>query len=286
MADIYLDEDLTTGAQDGTSWADAYRTWAAMVTGEATTLTEDTNIYIRSTGTVSVQRDLLATDGWNVSTYILSLIGDTANIPTLYFSNAFGIILETDLDNIEIENIIFDGADACLQISGSANNITNCVFMNANNRGVYKAGDTGSGAVATLRNCIAVNCVSGFYVQDFRYMTCINCYAGNNTNDYVPQSGNAVLTLTTSASSDTSGSAGLQSIPYSTSTFTNVTAGTEDFHLVSGSSLIDAGTVTSYTTDQEGTIWSTPREIGVFNYVSSGSSIPVFMRHYRNMRAN
>ena len=68
-----------------------------------------------------------------------------------------------------------------------------------------------------------------------------NCYFGGSVSgDYY-----GTITKTTCASSDATGSAGLQSIPVSTATFVNVSAGTEDYHLAAGSALIGVGTDTS-----------------------------------------
>lgn len=81
-------------------------------------------------------------------------------------------------------------------------------------------------------------------------------------------------TKTTCASADTSGSTGLQNIPYDTTTFTNVTSGSEDLHLVAGSDLIDAGTNTSgdaspmdFTTDIDGETRSGTWDIGASEFV-------------------
>lgn len=72
--------------------------------------------------------------------------------------------------------------------------------------------------------------------------TAKNCYCGGNgTSDY-----SGTITMTTCASSDSTGTAGYQSIAHSTANFQNVTDGSEDYHLAtSGSALEDAGTDTS-----------------------------------------
>ena len=93
-----------------------------------------------------------------------------------------------------------------------------------------------------------------------------NTYAYGTTAAY-----NYHIILTSSASNDTTGSSGLQNIPYSTSTFVNVTPGSEDFHLAGTSSpLYHAGTDTSgedaplnFTTDIDGDIYATNRSVGV-----------------------
>jgi hypothetical protein len=60
---------------------------------------------------------------------------------------------------------------------------------------------------------------------------------------------NGTMTKTTCASSDATGSPGLQNIDHDTATFINVTAGSQDYRLASGSPLMDVGTDTSADTD-------------------------------------
>lgn len=113
-----------------------------------------------------------------------------------------------------------------------------------------------------------------------------NCYVcGGSYGAYY-----GTITKTTCASDDTTGDTGLQNIACDTSTgaghagFTNVTAGSEDFHLKSGSALIDVGTDTSgdsaplnFTTDIDGETRSGTWDIGCDEYVAAGGlSIPVF----------
>lgn len=95
-----------------------------------------------------------------------------------------------------------------------------------------------------------------------------NCYAASDsTSAYLQSTG--TLTRTTCASDDATGSAGLQSITYSTANFTNVTAGTENFQLVTGSSLIRSGTDLSadaalpFSTDMYGDTRTAPWDVGV-----------------------
>jgi hypothetical protein len=80
--------------------------------------------------------------------------------------------------------------------------------------------------------------------------------------------------MTTCASSDATGSAGLQNIAANTTNFTNVTAGSEDFHLPAGSALIDVGTDTSgdaaplnFTDDIDGVTRTGTWDIGADEYV-------------------
>lgn len=123
------------------------------------------------------------------------------------------------------------------------------------------------------RKCTSVNNrVSGFARQTSGTPTAINCYAGGNaTSDYTNS-----ITLTNAASADNTGTAGLRTIAVSTSTgakFVNITAGSEDFHIQSGSSLIDAGTADSnVTVDIDGVSISGTHDIGADEYVAAGGN--------------
>ncbi len=100
-----------------------------------------------------------------------------------------------------------------------------------------------------------------------------NCYVKVVTASYAYS---ATITLITCASSDTTGSAGLQNIAWDTSNFTNVSAGSEDFHLPVGSALIDVGTDTTgdgaplnFTDDIDGVARAGTWDIGADEHISS-----------------
>jgi hypothetical protein len=88
--------------------------------------------------------------------------------------------------------------------------------------------------------------------------------------------------MTTCASSDTTGSTGLQNIAYDTTNFTNVTAGSEDLHIPTGSALKDVGTDTSgdaapmnFTTDIDGETRSGTWDVGADELVTGGATINI-----------
>lgn len=131
---------------------------------------------------------------------------------------------------------------------------------------------------ANLYNNTIINSVKGID-RDAGTVTAKNNYAGGNTTaDY-----EGIITHTTDASSDTTGSAGLQSIAVSTSTgakFTNVTAGSEDLHINTGSSLIDVGTNDPgsglFSDDLDGVTRSGTWDIGADEFVAaSGTFTPI-----------
>ena len=110
-------------------------------------------------------------------------------------------------------------------------------------------------------------------------VTAKNIYAGGSvSSDFY-----GTMTKAACASSDLTGNTtpdDLTEIPVSTSTFVNVTPGSEDFNLVSGSPLIGKGTDTSgegaplnFTTDIVGTARGSVWDVGAFEFVVTGSLI-------------
>jgi hypothetical protein len=120
-----------------------------------------------------------------------------------------------------------------------------------------------------IDNCTIVNC-TGYGVIDAGNTTTLrNVYSGGHATDAY----SGTMSRTTCAHSSASTFSGsTASVPHSTATFTNVTGGSEDYHLVSGSALIDVGTDLSgtFTTDIDGATRTAPWDIGADEYVSAG----------------
>jgi hypothetical protein len=129
-------------------------------------------------------------------------------------------------------------------------------------------------------NCISVaNTRAGFASVSGFAATLKNCYSGGNTtSDYMEgaSAGWTNWTATTCMASDADASeTGLtNSIAFDTSNFTNVTAGSEDLHLVTGSDLIDAGTDLSgtFTIDINGATRSGTWDVGPDEFVAAGGA--------------
>jgi uncharacterized repeat protein (TIGR01451 family) len=122
--------------------------------------------------------------------------------------------------------------------------VINTVVMNTTGRGIY------INFTAYVYNCVVVNSsAGGIETRATGTAYAKNCYSGGNANDYV--NGNA-LHCTNSMASDTSFADNVfdtetnctDSIALATDSgvyFTNVIAGSEDVHIGSSSSLIEAG---------------------------------------------
>jgi hypothetical protein len=137
-----------------------------------------------------------------------------------------------------------------------------------------------------IYSCTSSGGKYGCYINaNTKTMTVKNTYSGNTiTEDFYR--GNGTLAKTNCASEDASaddtGTGETQSncvagaIAYTTATFTNVTAGSQNFHLVTGSGLIDVGASTSgegaplnFTTDIDGVTRSGTWDIGADEFVSA-----------------
>jgi hypothetical protein len=205
-------------------------------------------------------------------------------------TNGDGAVRLTGTGNASSSSILFDqcllsttgtrtGYNRGVWISSGLVTLRNCVVISSADRAVSMSYGTNAPTVV-LENCV---CIGGTYgvIQGDSTVTARNCYASGATAAY-----SGTMTLTTCASSDATGSTGLQNVAYSTSTFTSVTAGSEDFSLVSGSALIDTGTDLSatFTVDIAGTTRSGTWDVGAFTYTASGGSttwIPAVMRHFQ-----
>jgi hypothetical protein len=122
--------------------------------------------------------------------------------------------------------------------TGSTQHVLNCILFNARDRGIHN--ESFSNPSIQILNTTIYNTGD----QGIRFVDTTNNGVIKNTlvidsggSDFAV--GNA--TTVTNGSSDTTGSAGLQNLT-AANLFTNITGGSEDLHLKTGATAIDAGT--------------------------------------------
>jgi hypothetical protein len=169
---------------------------------------------------------------------------------------------------------IFKGGQAGtgqIFIGNSTVNFRNCLAYGTTGAGTdnfYITFNSG-GPTVNIDNCTIVGAGRYGLYRDSGTVTLRNCYVGNaGTAEY-----NGTFTLTTcmhSSADSYTGSTG--SIAYDTNNFTNVTGGSEDLHLPSGSDLIDAGTDLSgtFTVDIDGETRSGTWDVGADELLAAG----------------
>ena len=192
----------------------------------------------------------------DISNSLLYLVSDTTQAAKL-------VNIVTNYMNLNIWN--------CIGISRTSS-VVGCAILVEN---------TTTGVTVNAYSCTFVNMNGGGYGIRKRAgtLTAKNCYCGGAvTADY-----SGTMTKAACASSDLTGNTtpdDLTEIAVDTSTFKNVTSGSEDFGLVSGSPLIGKGTDTSgesaplnFTTDIVGTARGSVWDVGAFEFVVAGSAI-------------
>lgn len=156
-------------------------------------------------------------------------------------------------DVIEFDScVVWDTGGVGWWLGDCKYKLRNCAAMNigTGSRGFFpNYSSTGTG-VGYIYNCVAFNCQGAGFDQANDPVDLINCYSGGNGgNDY----GGTWNSKLKCASEDTTGTSGYQSIAFSTSSgayFTNVTAGSEDPHISSASSLYNVGNNLSADSNQ------------------------------------
>lgn len=196
-------------------------------------------------------------------------------------SNAYGPISVdpgSGTSDIRIENSIIAGGGGTTTdndgsgiqfVTSSSLTLRNSMVFNSKRAGI-RDNNFGGGTFTVQNVTFAANGTYGIHANGATYVV-KNCYSGGNGTDAYSGS----MTLTTcmhDTATSFTGSTGSKT--YNTTQFTNVTATTEDFHLPSGSALIDAGTDLSvtFTTDIDGDTRSGTWDIGADEYVSAATA--------------
>lgn len=187
--------------------------------------------------------------------------------------------------NCLIESDLPDAEALKVNVSDAANR--NAIIANT----IVIASGTSAGAMQVGGqvygyNCAFINGGNGNAVYEFNVANnnqkFKNCYlhraTGTNVFDFGYGPTPTWTTCKHSTSQSITGSTG--STAYSTANFTNVTSGSEDLRLPSGSALIDAGTDLSadadypFSTDILGNSRSGTWEVGPFNYAAAATLAP------------
>ena len=210
---------------------------------------------------------------------------DYTRISWVQVRNTSGSAIKSSNTGTYIEQVICTGS------AGSSNHgidlastATNCVLTNIIVHGCHNGINSSAGTGAVISNCTTVaNRRAGISSSNAAALAVKNHYSGGNTTFNYAEGGSANIsswTFTTSMSSNTeSTESGLtNSIAYSTANFTNVTAASEDLHLVTGSALIDVGTDLSgsFTIDIDGVTRTGTWDVGADEYVTVGGGNPYY----------
>ena len=266
---------------------------SALAALPATATEEDT---ITGTGSTVDTNYANVNSSTRTASFPLNIIGDDQYV--LQGNNSGALILNEDYVNVTALQVIMSSAASYASgISMYANNgvcdrcyveestsssdargiiITSGVSGNVLKNSIVKNIDgTSAQGIRALTgevyNCTVIGCTTGFIGTS---NTTVNNVAVLNSssadyNSFTPSAG------ANNASSDTSapGSSPITSVPYSTATFTSVTGGSEDFHLVgTGSDLYHAGVpVTGVDYDYDGVAWdASAPSVGAYEYAAGG----------------
>lgn len=186
---------------------------------------------------------------------------------------------QSGADNSVIKNNIIadcvnDGAGSFTNCIGAATqtftgfNVYNNIIYNPETNGV--GWGFGNGGVVVINNTIYGAGNNGFNIAHSNSTVTArnNAVFGSTGSDYSAN----IDTRQTNASEDTTGDAGLQSF-VTAEQFTSTTGGSEDFHLITGADLIDAGTdltttanidIDNYDRDAGGVTW----DIGADEFIA------------------
>jgi hypothetical protein len=229
------------------------------------TTTASRHLGVYSTSYYVLSRNSSTDQSLSIASNYVSIIG-------IQINNAVNNGIAYSADGVTLDKLIIKATSYCISMSNHTGSIRNSCLIG-------ERGISSSDAAAAF---YAYNCSASASGYGFVRIVCKNCYAGSTGIGYLTlQAGSA-----TNASADTSGTAGLQSIAYSISAgayFTNVTSGSEDFHIGTSSALKNAGTDLSgtFTDDIDGTTRPTGAgtwDIGADEYVAAaGADVVGFM---------
>jgi len=179
--------------------------------------------------------------------------------------------------DVRIESCLVPQANGAnghgILVTGGAVLVRNCVVYGCQVIGIGQLTSVAAPAL-TLQNCTVAKCDTGVYVGDSTLIATNVYTGGNTTNDYANAGTLTCTTCMHSSSATVTGSTG--NVAHSTANFTNVTAGSEDYHLVTGSALIGQGTDLSgsFTVDIDGQTRAAPWDIGADEVLTAAQDTP------------
>lgn len=149
----YFDGTLTTGDNDGTSWANAYQGFQGLIDGFGwATRNQDTTCYLRNTFTMpSMQEDKINLTAPSSIDYLLNIVGcDSAGVP-LTVGNYVEIIYDDDEDMYTGSALFTDDYKDDSE-NGSYITIENIRFQPEANKYLFTNGCGNEGRLV-LKNC-------------------------------------------------------------------------------------------------------------------------------------
>jgi hypothetical protein len=224
-------------------------------------------------------------------------VRNTNGSPTQFNST----IYDDDGGNVTVDGCITRGGHAGIDLATNGtkvNTARNCIAYGGVRGGI---GLNTAGNRVDWLNCTLIGTSYGLQNQaSGTYALAKNVYAHGGTAGFVSTGSDTdggVFTKTNCMSSDTSATNNTNgggatnctnNVAHSTVNFVSVTSGSEDYHLVSGSALIDAGTDLSgtFTKDIDGDTRSGTWDVGADEFVAiipASSAGITIIRHQRRL---
>lgn len=172
-----------------------------------------------------------------------------------------------DINQCIIEGFTAGAESGPLNIYG-ANTVRNSLIINRRTSGTSGTVTLSGGAAAY--NCTFISCGASGGITTYYGATVQNCYLGGNTTVYI----HSAATATNCKTSVASPPSGWTVAAFDTANFSNVTPGSHDLRLVTGSALIDAGTTdsTNAPVDVSGLTRTGSWDVGAWEYSASSGN--------------
>jgi parallel beta helix pectate lyase-like protein len=174
------------------------------------------------------------------------------------------------IDAVLISDASGDGLNLTTGCGGTA--VRNCVVYGYAGEGA----NVRFGEAVTIDNCTFAGGTAGVGHGGGASQVVRNCYAGNTSSQDFTDGDVSNPVYTTCRCEDGIHGTATAYATGSGARFTNITAGSENFHIQSGSALIGAGTDLSatFTTDVDGATRSAPWDVGADEFVSAATTAP------------